>query len=81
MLKTITTNLETGRKVLIIGLNRAEMDVITQPGKAAFVDGMAVGSPIDLVLFHGDTEAHMLEVVAEVITPDTLISIDAALKN
>lgn len=82
MLKTATTCLETGRKVIIIGLTLQEMtEMCRQPSKAIMVESSDLGASVDVVIFQGSTEAEMLQAIDPILTPATKITIDDKLKN
>lgn len=81
MLQATTRDLETGRKVIIIGLSQDELSALQDNRRAFRIKGGSLGAAVDVVIYHGDTEAHMLEAVSEIITPDTILFVDNALKN
>lgn len=81
MLQVSAVNLETGRKVVIIGISTNEIEQLKAAGAHFMVSGVEFRAPVDVVLFHGDTEAEMLETIQDIISPDTIISVDDALKN
>jgi hypothetical protein len=45
------------------------------------IDGKAMNLPIDILIFSGETEAHMTEMIKDNIGPDTTIYVDSKLKS
>ncbi len=81
MLKTVVISRENGREVIIIGLNREELSQLQRPGKAVLIKGDTFGASADVVIFHGENEAEMLEALGPLVTLDTNIIVDDKLKN
>jgi hypothetical protein len=72
-----------GRKVLMIGLSFGNLDKFrAAPGDTYItIDGKQMGLPIDVLIFSGETEAHMQEMMAGTIGPMTKVHIDPKLKS
>jgi hypothetical protein len=83
MLKTSVVNLVNNRTTVIIGLNKEEVESLrTNTGTSAFmIRGQNFGCPVDVVIFSAETEAHALEIISDIIIPETEIVIDDSLKN
>lgn len=71
------------RKVLMIGLSFGNLDRFRrEPGDTFIkIDGREMGLPIDVLLFSGETEAHLQTLVQHSIGPDTILHIDPRLKS
>jgi hypothetical protein len=81
MLKaTATLN---GRNTLFLGLSFRNLEkFLAEPGDTFIkIDGAAMNLPIDVLLFSGETEAHLAELVKGSITPDTIVHVDPKLKS
>lgn len=74
MIKAIATD-DTGKKILVIGLSFANLAKFrAAPGDTYIrIDGSEMGLPIDIMLFSGETEAHMTVTFAGAFTPDTKV--------
>jgi hypothetical protein len=72
-----------GRKVLMIGLSFGNLDRFrSQPGDTYItIDGKEMGLPMDIMIFSGETEAHMAELMKGTIGPHTKVHIDPKLKS
>jgi hypothetical protein len=83
MIKGIATVERTGAKVLMIGLSFGNLDKLrAEPGDTFIrIDGKEMGLEFDVLIFSGETEAHMHGLVAGSIGPDTKIHIDPKLKS
>ena len=81
MLKA-TANLN-GRNTLMLGLSFKNLDRFrAEPGDTFIkIDGTAMNLPMDVLLFSGETEAHLQELVQNSITADTIVHIDPKLKS
>jgi hypothetical protein len=81
MIKATAT--QGGRTVLMLGLSFKNLDKFrAEPGDTFIrIVGEDMGLPIDVLLFSGETEAHMQETLAAGIGPDTKIHISAKLKS
>jgi hypothetical protein len=78
---TVTT--QKGRTQLMIGLSFKNLDKFrAEPGDTFIkIDGEEMGLPIDVVIFSGETEAHMQAILAPAIGPDTKLHISPKLKS
>ena len=70
-----------GRKLLVLGLSFANLDKFrSHPGDTMIrIDGREVGLPVDIVIFSGETEARLAELVP--IGPDTKVHVSNRLKS
>jgi len=82
MLKGVATTSD-GRSILILGLNFGNLDRFrSEPGQAMIeIKGTETGLPIDVIIFSGETEAHLSESINALIGPETKIHIDPKLKS
>ena len=82
MIKASAT-LPDGRKLLLIGLSFKNLDKFyAEPGDTYIrIDGKAMDLPVDVLIFSGQTEAHMQEKMAGVIGPHTKVHVDPKLKS
>jgi hypothetical protein len=82
MIKATTTTPE-GRTLLLIGLSFGNLDRFrAEPGETYInIDGKEMGLPIDIVLFSGESEAHLQEMVASAVTAETIVHIDPRLRS
>jgi hypothetical protein len=80
MIKGVATT-EDGRQLLMIGLSFRNLDIFrAEPGDTFIrIDGREMELPFDVVIFSGETEAHMAELVKT--GPGTKIVIDPRLKS
>jgi hypothetical protein len=76
MIKATATAAD-GRQVLMIGLSFRNLDKFRAEAGETFIriDGKAMDLPIDVLIFSGETEAHMETMVADGIGPDTKVHI------
>lgn len=74
-----------GRILLTLGLSFKNLDKFyAEPGDTYIkIDGEQLGLPIDVLIFSGETEAHMQDQLdkAGQITPETKIHVDSKLKS
>jgi hypothetical protein len=72
-----------GRPTLMIGLSFGNLDKFrAEPGDTfILVDGKEMGMPIDVMLFSGETEAHLAELMKDAIGPKTEVHISDRLKS
>jgi hypothetical protein len=70
------------RTLLMIGLSFGNLDKFrAEPGDTYIkVEGKELHLPIDVLIFSGETEAHMQKMMSHVIGPDTKVHIDPKLK-
>jgi hypothetical protein len=82
MIKGVATDAD-GRQLLMIGLSFGNLDKFRAlPGDTFIrIDGKEMNLPFDVLIFSGKTEAHLQEIVAGSIGPDTKIHIDPKLKS
>ena len=78
-----TMTMPDGRTLLTLGLSFKNLDKFRAEPMDTFIkiDGKAMGLPIDVMLFSGETEAHMQDKMMALIGPDTKIHIDPKLKS
>jgi len=72
-----------GRTVLILGLSFKNLDKFrAEPGET-FIDikGEDLNLPFDVMIFSGETEAHLHEMVKGNVGPDTIVHIDPKLRS
>jgi hypothetical protein len=71
-----------GRPLLVIGLSYGNLDKFRAAPRDTFIkiDGKEMGLPLDVMIFSGETEAAMTEVLAGGIGPETKINISDKLK-
>lgn len=74
MLKAVIHD-EAGRSTLVCGLSHINLDRLRE-GKPIKIDGAAIGLPIDLFIFAGETEQTMARELSEFVGPETQTSID-----
>jgi hypothetical protein len=74
---------KNGKTTLMIGLSFGNLDKFRAEPRDTFIriDGKEMGLPIDVLIFSGETEAHMHEMIAEGVGPDTKVHIDPKLKS
>jgi hypothetical protein len=75
-----------GRSVLVLGLSFANLDKLRADapnGGFIKVQGAELGLPIDVVIFAGETEAHMAQMMTGegLIGPDTKVTVSTRLKS
>ena len=80
MLKATMTD-AAGRTVLMIGLSFGNLAKFKEAPLDTFIkiDGKAMGLPIDVLLFSGETEGEMGRFFADKVGPDTKVHIDPKL--
>ena len=71
------------RKLLMIGLSFSNLDKFRREPRDTFIniDGKEMGLPIDVLLFSGETEAHMTAMMMDYISKETKIHVDPKLKS
>jgi hypothetical protein len=72
-----------GRTMLMLGLSFKNLDRFrAEPGDTFIkIDGKQMNLPIDVLLFSGETEAHLAKSVEKGIGPDTIVHVDPKLKS
>ena len=82
MIKASAT-LADGRQLLMIGLSFANLDKFRADPRDTYIpiEGKEMGLPIDVMIFSGETEAHMQELMLNYISAKTKIHIDPKLKS
>jgi hypothetical protein len=72
-----------GRTVLMLGLSFKNLDKFrAEPGDTFIkIDGTQINLPIDVLLFSGETEAHLTQLIEKGIGPDTIIHTDPKLRS
>ena len=82
MIKASAT-LEDGRHLLILGLSFRNLDKFRAEAGDTFIriDGKEMGLPVDVLIFSGETEAHMQSLIEPLIASSTKVHIDPKLKS
>lgn len=73
-----TVRASDGRTVLVVGLSFGNLDKFrAEPGDTYIrINGADVGGlPVDVLLFSGETEAHLHETIKDLIGPETKVNI------
>jgi hypothetical protein len=72
-----------GRKLLVLGLSFKNLDKFRAEAGDTFIriDGEQMDLPIDVLIFSGETEAHMQTMVGAAVTAATIVHIDPKLKS
>jgi hypothetical protein len=72
-----------GRKTFMLGFSFKNLDRFrAEPGETFIkIKGEEIGLPHDIIIFSGETEAHLAELVKNSITPDTIVHVDPKLKS
>ena len=71
------------RSLVVLGLSFRNLDRFReQPGDTFIkIDGNELGLPVDIIIFSGETEAHMAVAMQEFIGPGTKVNIDPKLRS
>jgi hypothetical protein len=72
-----------GRTVVMLGLSFGNLDKFrAEPGETYIrIDGKEMNLPFDILLFSGETEMKLMEMVSSFIGPDTKVHIDPKMKS
>jgi hypothetical protein len=72
-----------GRTMLILGLSFKNLDKFrAEPGDTFIkIDGRQMDLPIDVMIFSGETEAHLANLVQNSVGPMTKVYVDPKLKS
>jgi hypothetical protein len=73
-----------GRKVLVIGLSFGNLDRFRQHPGDTFIRieaDPARGQPIDVMIFSGETEAHLAQLISGMVGPTTEVIVSDRLKQ
>lgn len=73
-----------GQQIVVLGLSFANLDRLRAgPDGKTFIKvvGQDIGVPVDILIFCGETEAHMAEMMQDMIGPNTRVTIDPKLKS
>ena len=83
MMKAMMNTPPGAQKILMLGLSFGNLrKFMDMPGNTFIkIDGKEMGLPVDIVLFSGETEAHMMHAMKDNIKPDTIVHIDEKLKS
>lgn len=83
MIKVFGKGRNGGRDVLILGLSFANLDKFREHPRDTFIriDGKLFGLSADILLFSGETEQLLTDVVADLIGPSTKVDISDKLKS
>lgn len=79
-----TATMANGRTLLVIGLSFGNLDRFRQQPGDTFIriDGADSGGlPIDVMIFSGETEAHLAKLIEPMIGSDTKINISDKLRH
>jgi predicted alpha/beta-fold hydrolase len=78
-----TATMPDGRTLLILGLSFGNLNkFLTEPGDTFIkVNGTLMDLPIDVLLFSGRNEAHLMELMKDTIGPNTKVHIDPKVKD
>ena len=78
-----TAKAPDGRSILVIGLSFANLDKFrAEPGDTFIrIDGREMGLPIDVMIYSGETEAHLAKYIEGGLGPDTKVSVSGRQKN
>jgi len=78
-----TATLPDGRSLMMIGLSFGNLGkFIDDPGDTYIrIDGKEMGLPVDVLIFSGETEAHLTDLMKGLINKDTIVHIDPKLKT
>ena len=81
MLKAIATI--NDRKVLFVGLSFNNLDKLRAEPRDTFIriDGKTMDLPMDVMVFSGESEAHLAHLFRNAIGPDTVVHVDKKLKS
>lgn len=80
-----TAKTANGRDLLVIGLTFANLDRFRRQAGDTYIriDGAAMGLPVDVVIFSGETEEVMADLMTknELIGPETQVTVSDRKKN
>jgi hypothetical protein len=71
------------RTLLLVGLSFANLDMFRAQPRDTFIkiDGEPMGLPVDVMIFSGESEAHLAHMMRNSIGPDTIVHVDPKLKS
>jgi hypothetical protein len=71
------------KDLLVLGLSFGNLNkFLAKPGDTFIkIDGKEMGINMDIIIFSGRTEAHLVEIMKDTIGPDTKVHIDSKLKS
>jgi hypothetical protein len=77
------TAIVDGRQLLMLGLSFGNLDKLHAEPMDCFIriNGREMNLPIDVMIFSGETEAHMAEMMQKSIGPNTIVHVDPKLKS
>ena len=72
-----------GRKIFLIGLSFGNLDKFrAEPGDSYIrIDGKEHGLSCDIMIFSGNSEAHLAQIIGEFVGPETKVHISDKLKQ
>jgi hypothetical protein len=72
-----------GRDTLVIGLSFGNLDRFRAEPLDTFItiDGREVGTPFDVLIFSGETEAQMADMMAQGFGPNTKVHVSERAKS
>jgi hypothetical protein len=72
-----------GRKTLFVGLSFGNLDRFRAQPMDTFItiDGCETGLPFDVLIFSGETEAHMADAMVDSFGPETKVHVGPGLKQ
>ena len=78
-----TAQSRDGKTILVLGLSFANLDRMrAHPGDDHItIKGEDVGLPVDVMLFAGETEAHLAQTLQSMIGPQTKVTTSDRLKH
>jgi hypothetical protein len=73
----------TGKDTLFVGLSFGNLDKFRAGPLDSFImiEGSEVGLPFDVMIFSGETEAQMADLMAQGFGPDTKVHVSQRSKN
>jgi hypothetical protein len=82
MIKASAT-LTDGRHLLLLGLSFKNLDKFRAEAGDTFIkiDGKLMDLPVDVLIFSGETEAHMQTQIEPLIASSTKVHVDPKLKS
>jgi hypothetical protein len=78
-----TVETPDGRKLLIVGLSFANLDRFRAEPRDTMIkiDGKELGLGVDVMIFSGETEAHLADCIQDGVGPNTKIHVSPRLKQ
>jgi hypothetical protein len=78
-----TAKMPDGRTMLALGLSFSNLDKFRAEPMDTFIkiNGKEMGLPIDVLIFSGETEAHMTDMMLKYTNKNTIVHVDPKLKS